>query len=45
MKYKCLVPTARVGFAHGQMTETELESIIISFYRGRIRCFSYYDYY
>ncbi|MFJ7828464.1 transcription-repair coupling factor [Psychrobacillus sp. NPDC096623] len=29
-----LVPTARVGFAHGQMTETELESIIISFIEG-----------
>lgn len=29
-----LVPTARVGFAHGQMSETELESIIISFIEG-----------
>ncbi|MFB5089543.1 transcription-repair coupling factor [Psychrobacillus sp. PGGUH221] len=29
-----LVPTARVGFAHGQMPETELESVIISFLEG-----------
>ncbi len=29
-----LVPTARVGFAHGQMSETELESVIISFLEG-----------
>ncbi len=29
-----LVPSARVGFAHGQMSETELESVIISFLEG-----------
>ncbi|QFF97395.1 transcription-repair coupling factor [Psychrobacillus glaciei] len=29
-----LVPGARVGFAHGQMPETELESVIISFLEG-----------
>lgn len=29
-----LVPTARVGYAHGQMSETELESVIISFLEG-----------
>jgi len=29
-----LVPEARVGFAHGKMTETELESIILSFLEG-----------
>lgn len=29
-----LVPDARVGFAHGQMTERELESVIISFLEG-----------
>ena len=29
-----LVPEARVGFAHGKMTESELESIIISFIDG-----------
>lgn len=29
-----LVPSARVAYAHGQMTETELESILISFLQG-----------
>ncbi|EUJ27952.1 transcription-repair coupling factor [Listeria grayi FSL F6-1183] len=29
-----LVPDARVAFAHGQMTETELESVIVSFLEG-----------
>ena len=29
-----LVPEARVGYAHGRMTETELESVIISFLQG-----------
>ena len=29
-----LVPEARVGFAHGKMTESELESVIISFIDG-----------
>ena len=29
-----LVPEARVGFAHGQMTERELESVILSFLEG-----------
>ena len=29
-----LVPSARVGYAHGQMAETELESVIISFLEG-----------
>ncbi|HLU22933.1 MAG TPA: transcription-repair coupling factor [Bacillaceae bacterium] len=29
-----LVPDARVAYAHGQMTETELESIILSFLDG-----------
>ena len=31
---KQLVPDARVGFAHGQMGETELESVILSFLEG-----------
>lgn len=31
---KQLVPDARVGFAHGQMGERELESIILSFLEG-----------
>ncbi len=31
---QALVPTARVGYAHGQMSETELESVIISFLEG-----------
>src|SRR6185312_2147609 len=31
---KQLVPDARVGFAHGQMGETALESIILSFLEG-----------
>lgn len=31
---KQLVPEARVGFAHGQMRESELESIILSFLEG-----------
>ncbi len=29
-----LVPEARVGYAHGQMNETELESVILSFLDG-----------
>ncbi|MGE7925237.1 transcription-repair coupling factor [Viridibacillus arvi] len=29
-----LVPEARVGFAHGQMTESELESVILGFLDG-----------
>ncbi|MCJ7843036.1 transcription-repair coupling factor [Lederbergia sp. NSJ-179] len=29
-----LVPEARVAYAHGQMTETELESVILSFLDG-----------
>lgn len=29
-----LVPDARVGVAHGQMTESELESVILSFLEG-----------
>jgi transcription-repair coupling factor (superfamily II helicase) len=31
---KQLVPDARVGFAHGQMGETALESVILSFLEG-----------
>ncbi|MGI2329729.1 transcription-repair coupling factor [Planococcus sp. YIM B11945] len=31
---QALVPEARVGYAHGQMTERELESVIISFLEG-----------
>ncbi|TWT06221.1 transcription-repair coupling factor [Planomicrobium sp. CPCC 101079] len=31
---QALVPEARVGYAHGQMTERELESVIISFLDG-----------
>ena len=31
---QALVPEARVGFAHGRMTETELESVILSFLDG-----------
>lgn len=29
-----LVPEARVGYAHGQMTESELESVILAFLEG-----------
>ncbi|MEK4227903.1 transcription-repair coupling factor [Solibacillus sp. FSL H8-0538] len=29
-----LVPDARVGFAHGKMTESELESVILTFLEG-----------
>ena len=29
-----LVPEARIGFAHGKMTESELESVILSFIEG-----------
>lgn len=29
-----LVPEARIGFAHGKMTESQLESIILSFIEG-----------
>ncbi|MBC1436350.1 transcription-repair coupling factor [Listeria rocourtiae] len=31
---KMLVPDARIAVAHGQMTETELESVILSFLEG-----------
>ncbi|MBT2571566.1 transcription-repair coupling factor [Planococcus sp. ISL-110] len=31
---QALVPEARVGYAHGQMNETELESVILSFLDG-----------
>ncbi|HEX5564277.1 MAG TPA: transcription-repair coupling factor, partial [Sporosarcina sp.] len=31
---KDLVPDARVGYAHGKMTERELESVILSFLEG-----------
>ncbi|HSJ37149.1 MAG TPA: TRCF domain-containing protein, partial [Planococcus sp. (in: firmicutes)] len=31
---QALVPEARVGHAHGQMTETELESVILGFLEG-----------
>jgi transcription-repair coupling factor (superfamily II helicase) len=31
---QALVPEARVGYAHGQMTERELESVILSFLDG-----------
>ncbi|MFF5996842.1 transcription-repair coupling factor [Lysinibacillus sp. KU-BSD001] len=31
---QALVPEARVGFAHGRMTESELESVILSFLDG-----------
>lgn len=31
---QALVPEARVGFAHGRMTESDLESVIISFIDG-----------
>ena len=29
-----LVPEARIGFAHGKMTESELESVILAFLEG-----------
>ena len=29
-----LVPEARVGYAHGKMTEAQLESVILSFLNG-----------
>ncbi len=32
---QALVPEARVGFAHGRMTETELESVIMNFLEGQ----------
>ena len=31
---QALVPDARVGFAHGKMTESELESVILAFLEG-----------
>lgn len=31
---QALVPEARIGFAHGRMTESELESVILSFIDG-----------
>ncbi len=31
---RALVPEARVGFAHGRMTESELESVILTFLEG-----------
>lgn len=36
MKVQNLVPEARVAFAHGQMSERELESIMIDFMRNEI---------
>jgi transcription-repair coupling factor (superfamily II helicase) len=35
-KIRKLVPTARVGIGHGQMTDTELEPIMIGFIKGEI---------
>jgi transcription-repair coupling factor (superfamily II helicase) len=35
-KIRKLVPTARVGVGHGQMTEQELEPIMIGFIKGEI---------
>lgn len=35
-KLKKLVPTARIGVGHGQMTETELEPIMVGFIKGDI---------
>ena len=32
---QALVPEARIAFAHGRMTESELESVIISFLEGQ----------
>ncbi|CAM5216035.1 Transcription-repair-coupling factor OS=Ureibacillus acetophenoni OX=614649 GN=mfd PE=3 SV=1 [Ureibacillus acetophenoni] len=33
-KFEMLAPEARVGYAHGKMTESQLESIILSFLDG-----------
>jgi transcription-repair coupling factor (superfamily II helicase) len=35
-KLKKLVPTARIGVAHGQMNEKELEPIMVGFVKGEI---------
>jgi transcription-repair coupling factor (superfamily II helicase) len=35
-KLKKLVPTARIGVAHGQMNEKELEPIMVGFIKGEI---------
>ncbi|MCC7434895.1 MAG: transcription-repair coupling factor [Methanoregulaceae archaeon] len=35
-RLKKLVPTARVGIGHGQMTEAELEPVMIGFIKGEI---------
>lgn len=35
-KLKKLVPTARIGVGHGQMTEQELEPIMVGFIKGEI---------
>ena len=37
-----LVPDARVTYAHGQMSENELEAVMLAFGR-RIRCFGQHD--
>ena len=36
MKVQNLVPTAKVAFAHGQMSETELENIMYDFVEGEV---------
>ena len=36
MRVQALVPEARVGFAHGQMSERELEKVMISFVNGEL---------
>jgi transcription-repair coupling factor (superfamily II helicase) len=35
-KLRKLVPTARIGVGHGQMTESELEPIMVGFIKGEI---------
>lgn len=35
-KLKKLVPTARIGIGHGQMTESELEPVMVGFIKGEI---------
>ena len=35
-RVQALVPHAKVGFAHGQMSETELENIMMSFIEGEV---------
>jgi transcription-repair coupling factor (superfamily II helicase) len=35
-KLRKLVPTARIGIGHGQMTEKELEPIMVGFIRGEL---------